>query len=67
MLPQNTMTNPNHVKPEHLAALWARVDELGELIADDLHAPGGIEEFDALRAVLRVVDPAQSATLDSIL
>ena len=57
----------NDLSPDQLSALWARVDELGELIADDLHTPGGIEEFDALRAVLRILDPKQSAALDSLL
>jgi hypothetical protein len=55
---------------KHLAALWARVDELGELIAcmnDEFHPPGAVEELDALRAVLRIHDPEQSAALDSLL
>ena len=55
------------IDPEHVSALWARVDDLGELIAEEMHVPSNIDEFDALRAVLRILDPAQSAALDSLL
>ena len=34
---------------------------------EEFHPPGAVEEFDALRAVLRILDPAQSAVLDSLL
>jgi hypothetical protein len=64
------MSRKQDLDTKHLAALWARVDELGELIAcfnDEFHPPNGVEEFDALRAVLRIFDPAQSAALDSLL
>lgn len=61
------VTEHMKVKPEHLSALWARVGDLLELIAHDMHVPSNIDEFDALRAVLRVLDPLESAHHDRLL
>ena len=59
------MPDQLNITPDQLSALWARVDDLGELIANDMHVPSNVDEFGALRAVLRILDPAQSAALDS--
>lgn len=61
------MAEQLNLSPDHLSALWARVDDLGDLIANEMHVPSNVDEFDALRAVLRILDPAQSAALDSLL